>query len=109
MPFHQLAEAVDVERLAALLCELLRELDREAVGRDERERVVGGDRILAGELVEHLHPARERLRELLLLGAHDALDVGGVLAQHRIRVAHLLDHDGRAGGSTPSRPMRFAW
>ena len=30
----------------------------------------------------------------LLLGAHDPLDVGGVLAEERVRVAHLLDHDG---------------
>ena len=29
----------------------------------------------------------------LLLGAHDSLDVGGVLAQQRVRVAHLLDDD----------------
>ena len=91
---HQVAEAVHVERLAALLGELLRELDRETVGRDERERVVGGDRLLAGEVFEHLHAARERLGELLLLRAHDPLDLAGVLAQHRVRLAHLLDDDG---------------
>ena len=34
---HQLAEAVDVDRLTALLGELLRQLDREAVGGRERE------------------------------------------------------------------------
>ena len=52
------------------------------------------DRLLAGEVFEHLHAARERLGELLLLGAHDPLDLLGVLAQHRVRVAHLLDDDG---------------
>ena len=108
MLLHQRAEAVEVERLAAFLGELLRQLDREAVRRDEREGVLGADRLLAGEVVEHLRPARERLGELLLLGAHDALDVGGVLAEHRVRVAHLLDDD--AGSRcTPSSPIRFAW
>ena len=47
VPLHQLAEAVDVDRLPALLGELLRQLDREAVGRGQGERVLGGDRLLA--------------------------------------------------------------
>ena len=90
---HQVVEPVQVERLAALLGELLRELDREAVRGDERERILGGDRLLAGQFLEHLHAARERLGELLLLRAHDPLDLAGVLAQDRIRVAHLVDDD----------------
>ena len=94
MAFHQRAETVHVERLAAFLGELLRQLDREAVRRDERERVLGRDRLLAGEVFEHLHAARERLGELLLFGAHDPLDLLGMLAQHRVRVAHLLDDHG---------------
>ena len=92
---HQRAEAVDVDGLATLLGELLRELDREAVRRREHEGVVGGDRVLAGELLELLQPARERLTEALLLLFHDVLDLGGVLAQLGVGVGHLLDHDGR--------------
>ena len=71
------------------------QLDREPVRRRERERLLGADRVLAGELLEHLQPARERLAEPLLLELDDALDLGGVLAQLRVRVAHLLDDDGR--------------
>ena len=65
----------------ALLGELLRQLDREAVRRGEHERVLGRDRVLARELLEHLQPARERLAEALLLLPDDTLDLGGVLAQ----------------------------
>ncbi len=57
-----------------------RELDREAVGRGEREGLLAGDRLAAGELVELLQAARERLAEALLLEPDDALDLGGVLA-----------------------------
>ena len=95
MPLHRQLVAVDVDRLAALLGELDRELEREAVGRGERERVLAGDRTVACKLVEDLHAALERLGEALLLGAHDALDLAGVLAQLGIRVLHLLDDDGR--------------
>ncbi len=93
MPLHQRVEAVEIERLAAFLGELLCKLDREPVRRHQREGVVCADRVLPREVVEHLRPARERLGELLLLGTHDALDVGGVLAQHRVGGAHLVDDD----------------
>ncbi len=52
--FHQLLEAVDVDGLAALLGELLGQLDREAERGDERECVVAGDRVAAGERLELL-------------------------------------------------------
>jgi hypothetical protein len=92
---HEVAEAVHVDRLAALLRELLRQLDREAVGGREIERILRLDGLPARQLVEDLHPTRERLAELLLLGAHDALDVSCVLTELRVRAAHLLDHDCR--------------
>src|SRR5439155_25576665 len=52
MLLHQLAEAIDVDGLAALLRELDRQLDRKAERRRERECVLAGDRTLAGELLE---------------------------------------------------------
>ena len=64
----------------ALLGQLLGQLDREAVCRDEQERLVRCDPGLAGELVEDLQPARERLGEALLLCADDTLDLVRVLA-----------------------------
>ena len=51
----------------------------------------------AGELVELLLAARERLAEALLLEPDDALDLGGVLAQLGVGVAHLLDRRRRRG------------
>src|SRR5205807_7524102 len=78
-----------------LLAELLRKLDRKAVRRDEGERVFGADRLLSRKLVEDLHPPRERFGELRLLTADNALEVGRVLAEERIRVAHLLDDNRR--------------
>ena len=95
MALHRDLIPVDVDRLAALLGELDRELDREAIGRGQRERVLAGDGALAGEFVEELRAALERLGEALLLGAHDPLDLTGVLAELGIRLAHLLDDDGR--------------
>src|SRR5262249_54018580 len=88
---HQLAEAVDVDRLAPLLGELDGELDREAERRRERERFVARDRVLARELLELPGSPRERLAEPLLLEADDTLDLLRVLPQLRVRVAHLLD------------------
>ena len=48
-----------------------------------------------GELLELLHSAVERLAEPLLLGADDALDLGGVLDDLRVPRADLLDDDAR--------------
>ena len=49
----------------------------------------------AGELLELLHAAVERLAEPLLLGADDALDLGGVLDDLRVPRPDLLDDDAR--------------
>src|SRR6185503_2890142 len=62
---HLGAVAVDVDRLSALLGELRRELDREAVRRRERERLLAGDRLCAREVVEEPRTALERLGESL--------------------------------------------
>src|SRR5665213_4214406 len=95
MPLHQLAEPVDVDRLPSLLRELDGQLDRESVRRGEDERIVARDRVLAGKLVELLRSACERLAETLLFETNDALDLLRMLAQLRIRVAHLLDDNAR--------------
>src|SRR5206468_3474836 len=73
--FHQLAEAIDIDRLTALFRELDGQLDREAERRGKHERVLAGDRALAGELLELLQAAGERLAEALLLEPHDVLDL----------------------------------
>ena len=92
---HPRAVVVDVDRLAALLGELDRELEREAVGGGERERVLARDRVLAGELLEDLEAALERLAEALLLCLDDALDLGRLLDQLGEGAGDLLDHDPR--------------
>ena len=86
--------AVDVDRVASLACELDGQLDREAVGRGETEGVRRAD-VGAGELLELLHAAVERLAEPLLLGADDALDLGGVLDDLGVPRPDLLDDDAR--------------
>ena len=83
---------VDVHLLAALAGELDGQLDREAVGRGEPERVLTGD-VAAGQLVELPHAAVDRLAEALLLRANDALDLVGVLDDLRVPGADLLDDD----------------
>ena len=69
---HLDAIPVDVDRLAALPGELDSELDREAVGRSERERLLAGDRLARSELLEQPEAALERLAEALLLEPSDA-------------------------------------
>src|SRR5207247_4439859 len=91
--FHQLAEAIDIDRLTALFRELDGQLDREAERRGKQERVLAGDRALAGELLELLQAAGERLAEALLLEPHDVLDLLRVVPELRVSVAHLLDDD----------------
>ncbi len=86
-----MSKPVLVHREAALAGELRRQLDGEAVGRGQRERVLGRDRALRGDLVEEAHPARERLREALLLGPQDLPDTVPVLLQLGVPRRHLLD------------------
>ena len=91
---HRDAVAVDVDGLASLLGELDGELEREAVRGGERERVLAGDRLLTGELVEHLQsrarasrgsaPPRPCTTRSISLGVLDDLGVPR---------AHLLDDD----------------
>ena len=67
MLLHVAGELVRVDGLAALLRELDGQLDREAVGRRQGERLLTGDRVAPRELLEDLEAARERLGEALLL------------------------------------------
>src|SRR5918993_291494 len=86
-------EEVVVDRDAALARELSRQLEREAVRGSEVEGVLAGDRAAVGDLIEELHPTRERLGEPLLLGAEGAADPISVLDQLREPWAHLVaDH-----------------
>ena len=94
--------------MPALARELDGELDREAVGRLERERVLARDRAARGRLLEELHPALERLGEALLLGGEDAPDLVAVLGELRVRVAHLLDHRRRQAGDERRLASRSA-
>ena len=92
---HPGAIVVDVDRLAALLGEIDRQLEREAIGRCERECVLARDRVLAGELLEDLEAALERLAEARFLRLDDPLDLVGLLDQLGERAGDLLDHDSR--------------
>src|SRR5438445_822218 len=98
MPLHQPRVLLVVDTEAALARELLRQLDREAVGRLERERVVAGDLAPGGRLFEELHTALERLAEALLLRREHLPDLARVVDERRVRLAHLLDHGFREAG-----------
>ena len=88
---HELAEALLVHCEAALAGELGRQLDREAVGRGQSEGVLGRDVALRRDLLEEPHPARERLREALLLAPQDIPDAALVLRELGVPGRHLLD------------------
>ena len=60
MAIHLRVVAVDVHHLPAFTGQLDGELEREAVGRGEGERLLAGDRFLAREILEQPHPALER-------------------------------------------------
>ena len=79
MLLHQLRVLLVVHAETALARELLRQLDREAVGRLEREGVVAGYLAARGGLLEELHAALERLGEARLFGREDLPDLVGVL------------------------------
>src|ERR1700747_760367 len=64
---HQPRVLLAVHAETALARELLGQLDREAIRRLQRERVLAGDRAPCRRLVEELHAALERLGEPLLL------------------------------------------
>src|SRR5215211_1328266 len=71
---HPPREVLLVHAEAALARELVRQLDREPVRGCQREGVLAGDLALRRDLLEELHPARERLGEPLLLGPHGLPD-----------------------------------
>ena len=95
---HLVVKGLAVERHALVLDHLDRQVDGEAVGVVQFERVRAGKDGLAlflmgGEkLGEDLHAAVDGLGEVLLLGADDLGDIGLTLAQLGI-VALVLVHD----------------
>ena len=85
-------EPLRVHSLAALGGDELRQVQREAVGVVQLERLVPRDDRRPLELVEALEAAFDRLEEPLLLGARGALDVRPLLLELRIDAAHHV-HD----------------
>jgi hypothetical protein len=94
--FHRGVEAGLVHRHAALAADVLRQVEREAVGVVQLEGDVAGQHLLAAgqRRVQDLHAVGERLVEALFLRlqhVHHAL-LGGL--QVRIGLAHQLDQVG---------------
>src|SRR2546430_616621 len=81
-------ESRHVDRLAAFGGDELREVDREAVGVVQLERLGTGDLLDVPELLQPLQAALDRVEESLLLGARDALEVGALLDQLRVDAPH---------------------
>ena len=104
MLLHEARVLVLVHLEPALARELACQLDREAVRRLQRERVVPADPVVGGGLFEVRHPALERLGETLLLGGEDVVDLAAVLDELGIRARHLLDH----GIREPRQERRLA-
>src|SRR5205085_5425597 len=93
---HQRDELLVVHAERPLARELLRQLEREAVGVVQAERVLARDlAALRRDLLEETHPARERLREALLLRGENAVNLRPVLRELRVALLHLLDDDAR--------------
>ena len=89
---HALLEVVLVHGNSALERELAGQLERKAVGRGQIEGFLAGNGTARGDLLEELHPARQRLGEALFLGAQHLTDPLAILRELRKPVAHLLDH-----------------
>ena len=96
---HQLLEALLVDAHVLLGRQLERELQREAVGVVQQERLVGADALLARVLgardhvVEQPHALLERAAELLLLAREPHPDRVLVLVQLGVGGRHQLLHD----------------
>ena len=96
---HQALEALLVDAQALLGRELEREVEREAVGVVQQERLLGADALLArvaragDHVVEQPHALVERAVERLLLVAQPHLDRLALLVQLGVRGAHRLAHD----------------
>ena len=76
---HALLEVVLVHGNPPLERELAGQLERKAVGRGQIERLLAGDGAARGDLLEELHPARQRLGETLFLGAQHVTDPLAIL------------------------------
>ncbi len=95
---HQAPEAVLVHGKALLGGHLQGEVDREAPGVVEQERLVAGEDRATGGLgvadggVEDVGAGLQRLEEGVLLGEGDLLDALAVGDQLRVLLAHHRDH-----------------
>lgn len=108
---HEAAEAVLVHGEPLLGGHLQGEVDREAPGVVEQERLVAGEDLAAGGLglgdggLQDVGAALEGLEEGGFLGERDRLDALAVGDQLRVLEAHRVDHDvdqvlhDRAGGA----------
>ncbi len=91
---HCGVEALDVHGQVTLARDVLGEIEREAVGVVQAERIHAGDHAVADlgrDVVENLHARIQRFSKTLFLGlqgAHDGVDLG---RQFGIGHAHLLD------------------
>ena len=98
---HQVLEAGLVDAQPLLGGELEREVEREAVGVVELERLgradaLGARRLRARDvLLEDARALLERLAERLLLAREPHVDGLGLLGQLRVAGAHQLAHDAR--------------
>src|SRR6266511_793724 len=92
---ERLFEPRDVHGLPPLRGDQLGQIDREAVGVVQLERVVSRDDLRALQFLQARQPAFDRVEEPLLFGAGDALDVGALLDQFGIDVAHQLRYRSR--------------
>ena len=90
---HALLEVVLVDGDPPLERELAGQLERKAVRRRQIEGLLAGDGAARGDLLEELHPARQRLGESLFFGAQHLTDPLAILGQLREPGAHLVDHD----------------
>src|SRR2546425_985915 len=84
-------EAVGVHRLAALGRDHLREVEREAVGVVQLERLLAGDDLRTLQFVQPREPALDGLEEAVLLGARHLLDVHALRAELGIDIGHRMD------------------
>src|SRR6266566_3892574 len=103
MLLHQPREFLVVDAEAALARQLVRQLDRKAVGRLERERVLARDLSARRGVLEELHAALERLAEALLLRREHLLNLAPVLPELGVGLPQLLDH--RIGEAAEERRL----
>ena len=90
--FHRCVETVHVHRQAALARDVGGQVDREAIGVVQTERVGTGNDAFAArcDFVEDAHAGIECLGETLFLGQQRALDELALGRQFRVGIAHHL-------------------